>query len=41
MVHRTQTMYIEKLNVPIEDDPPAFSGYRGEKRAVWQFSQFG
>lgn len=26
---------------PIEDDPPAFGGYRGEKRAVWQFSRFG
>lgn len=25
---------------PIEDDPPALGGYRGEKRAVWQLSRF-
>lgn len=31
MVQRTQTMYSRAAECPIEDDPPAFGGYRGEK----------
>lgn len=28
-----------KAECSIEDDPPALGGYRGEKRAFWQFGR--
>lgn len=39
MVQRTQTIVHREAECPIEDDPPAFGGYRGGKRAFWQFGR--